>query len=80
MALQIANPVVIGKVDRLASATGLNKTRAVERAVDVLLASARPSVSQADRLDAILRQIDALVIQPSDRPDVLEWDENGLPV
>jgi ribonuclease VapC len=33
MALQIANPTVVGKVERLAKRTGLNKTAAVERAV-----------------------------------------------
>ena len=33
MALQIANPVVVGKVERLAKATGLSKTAVVERAL-----------------------------------------------
>ena len=37
MALQIANPVVVGKVERLAKATGLSKTAVVERALDHLI-------------------------------------------
>ena len=37
MALQIANPIVVKKVERLAKAVGLSKTAAVERAVDRLL-------------------------------------------
>ena len=36
MALQIANPIVVGKVERLAKATGLSKTAVVEKAVDRL--------------------------------------------
>ncbi len=38
MALQIANPTVVAKIERLARITGLTKTGAVERAVDALLA------------------------------------------
>ena len=37
MALQIANPVVVGKVERLAKATGLSKTAVVEKALDRLI-------------------------------------------
>jgi antitoxin VapB len=37
MALQIANPSVVSKVERLAKATGLSKTAVVERAVDRLI-------------------------------------------
>jgi antitoxin VapB len=36
MALQIANPIVVAKVERLARATGLTKTAVVERAIDAL--------------------------------------------
>ena len=38
MAVQIANPVVVGKVERLAKATGPSKTAVVERALDRLWA------------------------------------------
>ncbi len=36
MALQIANPAVVSKVERLAKRTGLSKTALVERAIDRL--------------------------------------------
>jgi antitoxin VapB len=38
MPIQIANPKVIEKIERLAAATGLGKTAAVEQAVDAMLA------------------------------------------
>ena len=37
MALQIANPAVVRKVETLARLKGISKTAAVERAVDRLL-------------------------------------------
>jgi antitoxin VapB len=36
VALQIANPTVVAKVERLAKITGLSETALVERAVDQL--------------------------------------------
>lgn len=36
MVLQIANPIVVAKVEGLARATGLTKTAVVERALDRL--------------------------------------------
>ncbi len=39
MPIQIANPVVVAKIERLAAATGLTKTAAV-KAVDAMLAVA----------------------------------------
>ena len=36
MALQIANPTVVAKIETLAKRIGLTKTAAVERAVDAL--------------------------------------------
>ncbi|AFL73637.1 type II toxin-antitoxin system VapB family antitoxin [Thiocystis violascens] len=75
MPLQIANPTVIVKVERLARATGLNKTAAVERAVDRLLSeleSARPpAASLLAQFDRIPDRTDAL--------DPLAWDDLGLP-
>lgn len=58
MALQIANPTVIAKIERLVKSTGLTKTGAVEKAVDALLANqAGGEATDAwDRMDAILRQ------------------------
>ena len=77
MALQIANPVVVAKVERLARALGLTKTAVVERAID-RLASEVPSASATRRMAAILEQIDRVPDRP-DAFDPLEWDANGLP-
>jgi antitoxin VapB len=79
MALQIANPTVVGKVERLAKRTGLSKTAVVERAVDRLLgetATARSNPSA--RLAALLAQIDRIPDR-ADAFDPLQWDEHGLP-
>ncbi len=79
MALQIANPTVVGKVERLAKRTGLSKTAVVERAVDRLLgetAAARPNPSA--RLTALLAQLDRIP-ERADAFDPLQWDEHGLP-
>ena len=80
MALQIANPAVISKIERLARATGLTKTSVVEKAVDAMLAHqpAGDSSGAGARMDAILAQLDRIPDLP--RPfDPLEWDEHGLP-
>lgn len=82
MPLQIANPNVVGKVERLARATGLNKTAAVERAVDRLLRelevpAAAPSANAA-RVSALLAQLDRIPDRP-DATDPLQWDDLGLP-
>ncbi len=78
MALQIANPVVVSKVERLAKAIGLSKTAAVERAVDRLLSETVGVASVAERIDALLAQLDQ-VPDRLDANDPLEWDERGLP-
>lgn len=78
MALQIANPVVVGKVERLAKATGMSKTAAVECAVDRLLSETKATNDQPARWSALLDQFDRI----PDRKDAfnpLEWDEHGLP-
>jgi antitoxin VapB len=77
VALQIANPTVVAKVERLARATGLTKTAVVERAID-RLASETGAGPQAGRMAALLAQLDRV----PDRPDAfnpLEWDDQGLP-
>lgn len=78
MSLQIANPGVIDKVERLARATGLNKTAAVERAVERLLRELEGPVASVERFDALLAQIDRIPDR-LDAYDPLEWDETGLP-
>ena len=77
MALQIANPTVVAKVERLARATGLTKTAVVERAID-RLAGELQDRPQPGRLAALLAQLDRIPDRPDAR-DPLEWDEHGLP-
>ena len=79
MALQIANPVVVAKVERLAAATGLSKTAAVEKAVDRLLVEVKSGEGGSNsRVLALLAQIDRIPDR-TDAIDPLEWDESGLP-
>ena len=78
MALQIANPVVVSKVERLAKATGLSKTAAVERAVDRFLSESIGTSDKGERLAALLAQLDRIPERP-DAFDPMEWDEHGLP-
>lgn len=78
MALQIANPVVVSKVERLAKRTGLSKTAVVERAVDRLLGEVADRSRQPDRLAALLAQLDRIPDR-TDASDPLQWDEHGLP-
>jgi antitoxin VapB len=80
MPIQIANPVVVAKIERLAAVTGLTKTAAVEKAVDGLLAN-RPDTFEDDfeaRALAILAQFDRIPDR-ANAFDPLEWDDHGLP-
>jgi antitoxin VapB len=80
VALQIANPTVVEKIEALARATGLSKTAAVEKAVDRLLVEqnvGRPA-GVWEQFDAILAQIDQIP-DVTDAFDPLDWDEHGLP-
>jgi antitoxin VapB len=77
VALQIANPVVVAKVERLARATGLTKTAVVERAIDHL-ASQTLIAEDSGRMAALLAQLDR-VPDRADAFDPLEWDGAGLP-
>jgi len=80
MALQIANPVVVSKVERLARATGLTKTAVVERAVDRLASELQGEADAGDgaRLEALLAQLDRIADR-EDAFDSLKWDADGLP-
>ncbi len=78
MALQIANPVVVGKVERLAKATGLSKTAVVERALDHLISETTERASTVGRMSALLAQFDRIPDRP-DAFDPLAWDGHGLP-
>ena len=77
MALQIANPTVVAKVERLAKATGLSKTAVVERAID-RLAGELATTFDPTHLAALLAQIDR-VPDRADAFDPLQWDDHGLP-
>lgn len=77
MALQIANPVVVAKVERLAKATGLSKTAVVERAIDHLARETQVATHQG-RMEALLAQLDRLPDR-ADAFDAVEWDLHGLP-
>ena len=79
MAIQIANPIVVQKIERLARHTGLSKTGAVEKAVDRLMAEeGGPQTRDAGRIRALLAQLDRLPDR-ADAFDPLIWDEQGLP-
>jgi antitoxin VapB len=81
MALQIANPIVVAKVERLAKATGLTKTAVVERAIDRLASDTQGTADpgqQAARMAALLAQLDR-VPERTDAFDPLQWDDQGLP-
>ena len=79
MALQIANPAVVSKVERLAKRTGLSKTAVVEKAVDRLLCELATPADHSARLAALLAQLDRIPDR-ADASDPLQWDEHGLPV
>jgi antitoxin VapB len=77
MALQIANPSVVAKIEKLAKATGLTKTALVDLAVDRLVLETQPP-ADSRRVQSLLAQFDAI----PDRTDVFDplvWDEQGLP-
>jgi antitoxin VapB len=78
MALQIANPVVVGKVERLAKATGLSKTAVVEKALDRLIGETIGTTKGGSRVAALLAQLDQIPDR-ADAFDAMEWDERGLP-
>ena len=80
MPIQIANPKVVAKIERLAAVSGLSKTAAVEKAVDAMLAG-RDRALEDDfeaRATAILAQLDRIPDR-TDAFDPLDWDEHGLP-
>jgi antitoxin VapB len=77
MALQIASPTVVAKVERLARATGLTKTAIIEWAIDRFADETR-GVSDPERMAALLAQLDR-VPDRADAFDPLQWDAHGLP-
>lgn len=78
MALQIANPTVVSKVERLAKSTGLSKTAVVERALDHLIGKTLDASDKTARMAALLAQLDRIPDR-ADASDPLAWDQHGLP-
>ena len=78
MPLHIANPAIVDKVERLARATGLSTTAAVERAVDQLLVRLELPEDSAGRLTELLALFDRIPDR-ADAHDPLPWDDAGLP-
>ncbi len=77
MPLQIVNPAVVAKVERLAKAAGTTKTAIVERAIDRLAGEVQGSAAPG-RMAALLSQLDRIPDR-ADAFDPLTWDERGLP-
>ena len=89
MAVQIANPEVVRKIEWLAATLNISKTGAVERALDALSQSLSASIDiPTDAMRKTQRRADmfAALARMHQTPvkakafDPLEWDENGLPV
>lgn len=79
MPIQIANPEVVAKIERLSRMTGLGKTAAVEAAVTRMIQEAGGGESERwSRFEAVLRQIRALPVR-EDGFTAVEYDEAGLP-
>jgi antitoxin VapB len=77
MALEIANPTVVAKIESLAHAMGMTETAVVEWAIDRLAAQTQRA-STSCRMAALLAQLDRIPDR-TDAFDPLEWDVNGLP-
>jgi antitoxin VapB len=77
LGIQLANPQVVEKVNRLAKQRGLTKTKVIDRALDVFSAS-QLEVAEPAAFDALFRQMDQIQDLPVSR-NPLEWDEQGLP-
>lgn len=90
MAVQIANPDVVKKIEWLAASLNTSKTGAVERALDAykLSFSAQEDIAaKKRRADEFMRNVLPILAQFDALPDInpdakndLEWDEHGLPI
>lgn len=81
MPVQIANPQVVAKIERLSRAIGVGKTAAVEAAVDRMLAQVNASSLDADPwsgIDSIVAQMHRVPPRP-DAFEAVTYDEMGLP-
>ncbi len=90
MAIQIANPNVVKKIEWLAASLNTSKTGAVERALDAFKLQNQLVAEQASKEQkaeefmrrslSILAQFDALPVTNPHAGNDLEWDEHGLPI
>ncbi|NJM43301.1 MAG: type II toxin-antitoxin system VapB family antitoxin [Brachymonas sp.] len=90
MAVQIANPEVVKKIEWLAATLNTTKTAAVERALDAYqlnfsahedqVARQRRADEFMQRVRPILAKFDALPDANPNAKNDLDWDENGLPI
>ena len=81
MPVQIANPQVVAKIERLSRAIGVGKTAAVEAAIDRMLAQVGASGISGDPwngIEAIVAQMHLIPTRP-DAFDAVQYDEMGLP-
>ena len=80
MPVQIANPLVVAKIERLSRITGLGKTATVEAALDRMLAEAGATSSDSPwaGIDAALTHLHRLTPR-TDAFEAVEYDEAGLP-
>ncbi len=80
MPVQIANPQVVAKIERLSRATGLGKTAAVEAAVDRMLTEVAAGGEDEPwaGFDAVLAQLRRLPRRP-DAFEAVEYGPDGLP-
>jgi antitoxin VapB len=80
MPVQIANPQVIAKIERLSRLTGLGKTATVEAAVDRMLSeyAADSSADPWAGIDAIVAQLHRIPPR-HDSFEAVEYDDMGLP-
>lgn len=90
MAVQIANPQVVKKIEWLAAALNTSKTGAVERALDAYklsFSSQEDLAVKQRRVNEFMREIRPILAKFDALPDInpqlkndLNWDENGLPI
>lgn len=78
MSLQIADPILVNKVEQIARLAGLSPTAAVERAVDHLLSDLSAKRLGSERMAELLDQIDRIP-ERTDACNPLSWDDMGLP-
>ena len=79
MALHIANPNVVSKVNRLARELGLTKTAVIEQAIDELARTASSTTFPCSPpWEALLVEFDRIPDLEDSREPLL-WDAHGLP-